>query len=75
MNFSTHLNGSRINSLKTSVINYLKQSNISQGQEEFTVKEIPDPKNVHVIAVVVNGTNPHSTMEPLGAAAEKEDLL
>lgn len=39
-----HLNGSRINSLKTSVINYLKQSNISQGQEKFTMKEIPDPK-------------------------------
>lgn len=32
-------------------------------------------KKVHVIAVVVNATNPHSTMEPLGTAAEKEDLL
>jgi len=73
--FSIHLNRSRFNSLKTSVINYLKQSSISQGQEEFTVKEIPEPKEVHVIAVVVNGTDPRSTMEPLSTATEEEDLL
>lgn len=62
-------------SLKTSVINYLKQSNISQGQGEFTVEEIPEPKEIHIIAIMVSGTDSLNTMEPLSTDREKENLL
>lgn len=59
--------------MKTSVINYLKQTGISQSQEEFAVKEIPAYEEVHIIAAVVNGTNPHGTVKPVSAATEEEE--